>query len=136
MDRPIEEKYSSGNIKQTKKYRLTPIIYTKDIQGTIDFYVEKLGFVCIGRAPEFGWAKVCLNDAEIMISSPNSYIKFDKSVFTGSFYIYTDNADEVWEKVKLNVSVCYPIENFNYGLREFGIFDNNGYLLQFGHEIS
>jgi len=28
--------------------------------------------------------------------------------------------------------VCYPIENFAYGMREFAIYDNNGYLLQFG----
>ena len=120
---------------EQKKYRLTPIIYTKDVQGTIDFYVKKLGFLCLAQAPEFGWAKVGLNDAEIMISRPNGHIPFDNSVFTGSFYIYTGNADELWEKIKDEVKVCYPIDNFEYGLREFGIYDNNGYLLQFGHEI-
>ena len=38
-------------------------------------------------------------------------------------------------KVKDAVRVCYPIEDFDYGMREFAIFDNNGYLLQFGQEI-
>ena len=32
--------------------------------------------------------------------------------------------------------VVYPIENFFYGMREFAIRDNNGYILQFGQEIS
>jgi hypothetical protein len=36
---------------------------------------------------------------------------------------------------KENTKVCYPIENFEYGMREFAIYDNNGYLLQLGQEI-
>lgn len=32
--------------------------------------------------------------------------------------------------------VCYPIEDFHYGMREFAIFDNNGYLLQFGQPVA
>ena len=31
---------------------------------------------------------------------------------------------------------CYPIEDFHYGMREFAIFDNNGYLLQFGQPLA
>ena len=45
------------------------------------------------------------------------------------------NVDLFWERIKDNVKICYPIENFEYGMREFGIYDNNGYLLQFGEEI-
>lgn len=26
------------------------------------------------------------------------------------------------------------IENFDYGMREFAVYDNNGYLLRFGQE--
>ncbi len=31
--------------------------------------------------------------------------------------------------------ICYSIENFEYGMREFAIYDNNDYVLQFGQEI-
>ena len=41
----------------------------------------------------------------------------------------------MWEQVKDAARVCYPIEDFDYGMREFAVFDNNGYLLQFGQEI-
>jgi hypothetical protein len=34
------------------------------------------------------------------------------------------------------VAIFYPVEDFSYGLREFAIRDNNGYILQFGQEIS
>jgi len=37
-------------------------------------------------------------------------------------------------RLKDKVRVCYPLENFEYGMREFAIYDNNGYLLQFGQE--
>ncbi len=32
--------------------------------------------------------------------------------------------------------MCYLIENFEYGLREFAIYDNNGDPLQFGKELA
>ena len=37
--------------------------------------------------------------------------------------------------MKDKAEVVYPIEDFDYGMREFAIRDNNGYLLQFGQEI-
>ena len=34
------------------------------------------------------------------------------------------------------VRICYPIETFDYGMREFAIYDdNNGYVLQFGRPL-
>jgi uncharacterized glyoxalase superfamily protein PhnB len=44
--------------------------------------------------------------------------------------------DAIWENIKESANICYPIETFDYGMREFGIYDNNGYLLQFGQEIT
>jgi len=38
--------------------------------------------------------------------------------------------------LKDKVEVCYGIENFHYGMREFAIYDNNGYLLQFGQDVA
>jgi hypothetical protein len=32
--------------------------------------------------------------------------------------------------------VAYPLEDFHYGMREFAIYDNNGYMLQFGQPAS
>ena len=30
----------------------------------------------------------------------------------------TDNVDELWEKLKAEVKISYPIETFDYGMRE------------------
>jgi uncharacterized glyoxalase superfamily protein PhnB len=46
-----------------------------------------------------------------------------------------DDVDGLWQQLKHKTTIVYPLENFFYGLREFAIRDNNGYLLQFGSEI-
>ena len=114
---------------------LTPVIYTNDIQKTVDFYVNILAFECLAFDYQLGWANVCLDKANFMISKPNEHIPFDKPTFSGSFYFNTNNVDEIWTKVYQVATICYPIENFDYGMREFAIYDNNGYLLQFGQDI-
>ena len=76
-----------------------------------------------------------VDNIELMISLPNTHIDFQKPIFTGSFYFNLENVDLLWQNIKEKVTVCYPLENFDYGMREFGIYDNNGYLLQFGQEI-
>ena len=70
-----------------------------------------------------------------MFAWPNAHTPFERPALTGALYIRCDDVDEAWERVKDTVRVCYPIEDFDYGMREFAIFDNNGYLLQFGQEI-
>jgi uncharacterized glyoxalase superfamily protein PhnB len=75
------------------------------------------------------------DQVEIMLAFPNKHMPFEKTGFTGSFYIDTEDVDELWNALKDVVKICYPIENFEYGMREFAIYDNNGYIPQFGHEI-
>ena len=115
---------------------LKPTLWTEDFNGTLTFYTDTLGFSVAFASSEMGFASLALDDAAIMISKPNDHIPYEKIGFTGSFYFGTDNADEMWEKVKDKARVCYGIENFDYGMREFAVYDNNGYILQFGHEIA
>ena len=117
------------------KTTLRPMCSTEDLRGTVDFYVEKLGFSCNAMSEEWGWASLSLDDAGIMFSRPNEHMPYDKIGFTGSFYFNTDDVDELWERLKDKATVCYGIEDFHYGMSEFAVYDNNGYLLQFGQEI-
>lgn len=112
------------------------MLWTEDIKGTIDFYVEKLGFKCGEYNKDWGWATLWIDDIAIMLATPVEQEEYDKIGFTGSFYYNTDDVDALWEKLKDKAEICYCIENFYYGMREFAIFDNNGYRLQFGQEIA
>jgi uncharacterized glyoxalase superfamily protein PhnB len=84
---------------------------------------------------DWGWASLFIDDVWLMLARPNEHTPYDKIGFTGSFYYNTDDVDALWDKLKDKVNVCYSIENFHYGMREFAVYDNNGYLLQFGQEI-
>lgn len=116
--------------------KLSPVLYTSDLEATVNFYVDVLGFTCITNNEDWNWARVRSGDADIILCLPNEHLPFDKPAFTGSLYINTSGVDELWEKLKDKTNVCYPIENFEYGMREFAVYDNNGYLQQFGEDIS
>ena len=119
-----------------KLFNLAPMLTTDRIKETIEFYQNTLDFECESFDEGWGWASLKKDDLNIMLGKPNAHIPFEKACFTGSFYFNTDNVNELWEKVKDKARVCYPPENFEYGMREFAIYDNNGYLLQFGQEIT
>ncbi|HUK92223.1 MAG TPA: VOC family protein [Blastocatellia bacterium] len=105
-----------------------------NIQETVDFYCQCLGFEVVNQMP--GWAVVQRDGIELMFSQPTAHLPFDRPQFTGSLYLNLDDASELWEKLKDTATIVYPIEDFDFGMREFAIRDNNGYILQFGQEIS
>ena len=115
---------------------LRPMIWTEDFGGTIDFYTSVLGFDCVARMDEYPWASLRLDEAAVMVSAPNEHVPYEKIGFTGTFYFNTDDVDAMWAKLKDKARVCYDIESFDFGMREFAIYDNNGYMLQFGQEIT
>jgi uncharacterized glyoxalase superfamily protein PhnB len=116
-----------------KLTRLVPMLWTKDLEQSIAFYCDVLGFECANRME--GWASLKKDDVELMLSLPNAHEPVDRIQFTGSFYFHPDNVAELWQQINERATVVYPLEDFAYGMREFAIRDNNGYILQFGQEI-
>ena len=113
---------------------LHPVLAVNNIDDTIRFYRDVLGFECLNRMD--GWAALRKDGVELMISLPNAHEPFEKPTLTGSLYCNTSDVDALWDKIKEKANVVYPLENFYYGMREFAIRDNNGYILQFGQEIT
>lgn len=113
---------------------LRPILWTENINETIGFYTRILGFNLIGRNDEWQWASLKKDEVMIMLSQ-NDYEKPNGIGFTGSLYFNVDNVDELWEDLKTKAKVCYEIETFEWEMREFAVYDNNGYLLQFGQPV-
>jgi catechol 2,3-dioxygenase-like lactoylglutathione lyase family enzyme len=119
-----------------KLTHLKPMIWTTNLKETVDFYTDILGFACTGISEEYGWASVLRDHVEIMMAVPNVPASFENPAFTGSFYITSTNIEHMWEELKDRTKIAYPIDNFKYGMREFAIYDNNGYLIQFGQRIA
>jgi uncharacterized glyoxalase superfamily protein PhnB len=111
---------------------LVPMLGTHNLPKTIKVYKENLGFECRGSYPESEpcWASLWNGDFEIAFSINEKTLSMN-----GTIYLYVDNVDEVWTRLKDKVEIVYPIENFDYGMREFGIKDNNGYILNIGENI-
>jgi uncharacterized glyoxalase superfamily protein PhnB len=108
------------------------MLRTWDLPGSIAFYAEVLGFELTAHEPEWGWASLTRGPAELMLAGPNEHEGDVKPAFTGSLYFRVADVDGLWAQLRERVRVCYPLETFPYGMREFAIYDNNGYLLQFG----
>lgn len=111
---------------------LRPMIWTDQFEETIQFYTQILEFNIGGRNDTWGWASLYKDAVTIMIAKPNAHTPFDKPVFTGSFYFNTDDVEALWSKLKDKTNICYGIDTFEWEMREFAIYDNNHYILQFG----
>lgn len=106
---------------------------TNKLEETIEFYQSILGFKRTGRFK--GNIFLSKDEQSIIFHDMMEYHGQEKPIMTGSLYLYTNNIDEIYEAIKTKVKLSYPIETFEYGMREFGFFDPNGYLLQMGMNV-
>jgi uncharacterized glyoxalase superfamily protein PhnB len=113
-----------------------PVIWTENFEETIGFYLHILKFSLIDANSVMQWAFLEKDNVKVMISKPNKHEKFDKIGFSGSFYFNVNDVNDLWLDLKTITKICYKIETFDWGMREFAIYDNNGYILQFGQPLS
>src|SRR5215469_3765992 len=106
---------------------VTPMLTVTAMEPAIAFYRDVLGFECVASAE--GWACMASSGTEVMLALPNAHLPFETPVMTGSLYFKTDDVDAWWERLKDKCTVEYPIEDFEYGMREFAVRDSSGYLL-------
>ena len=112
---------------------LAPILTTSNMRRSVRFYVDVLGFTCGMQTP--GYSNLYRDAVRIMLAAPNEHGEWKGASFTGQLYIGLETAEEVdalWREVKDRVDVIYAVDDFEYGAREFGIRDDNGYHLAFG----
>ena len=115
----------------SKLHFLSPVLRTKDLEETISFYESILGFKKKTKFSNF--VSLTKDHVEIM------FIQAEEPgglKMTGNIYIFTENADELWELVKDKTKITSFIADRQYLMRDFAILDNNGYELVFGEDIS
>ena len=106
---------------------------TEDLARSVKFYVEQLGFTCVFKSASF--ARLRLGAADIMLPLPNAHASWQGPSFPGAIYLNVDNVDELWARLSSHVRIVYPIESMAYGMREFGLLDDNGYQLSFAQPV-
>jgi catechol 2,3-dioxygenase-like lactoylglutathione lyase family enzyme len=116
-----------------KFIKLAPILVTADMERSVSFYVDVLGFTCGMQTP--GFSNLYRDGVRIMLGGTNEHEKWEGPKFTGQLYIGLETPEEVdalWAQVKYRAEVVYAVDDFDYGAHEFGIRDDNGYHLAFG----
>lgn len=118
---------------------LTPMLETSDVSATVKYYQGILGFEIVetlGEGRSMHWACVRHGPVVLMFISRDKRSDQPHPVLTGSLYIYTDDVEALWRELKPKAKIESPLTTSNYGMREFGLRDNNGYLLRFGQNAS
>jgi catechol 2,3-dioxygenase-like lactoylglutathione lyase family enzyme len=102
-----------------------------DLQAAIEFYTTKLGFDLAftwGDPPSF--AGVNLGGVQVFMTPGEPHPE------SCSLYFVVTDADELCAYHRANgVEIVQPPQDREYGLRDYGVRDLNGYYLNFGHNI-
>ncbi|MBM4387800.1 MAG: VOC family protein [Deltaproteobacteria bacterium] len=123
--------------------KLTPNLMVFNVNSTVEFYRDILGFELVMTVPEkglFDWAMVRLGAVEIMFQSRSSLsqeIPIMNIRETGgslTFYIEMAGLDELYAGIKSKLPIVYDLHKTFYGMREFSIKDINGYILTFAEK--
>lgn len=122
---------------------LSPNMGVSDVNATVAFYTETLGFNLIMSNPDSGileWAMVSNGGATLMFQEMDSLKKEypqlanRSSSATLTFYIKMKNVKGLYEKLKDTEYLAQDMHQTFYGANEFAIFDNNGYILTMTEE--
>lgn len=115
-----------------------------DVEETIEYYTDILGFTLLRTVPETGnldWAMVKRNDVLLMFQSTKSLtnelpqLKAKKPGGGLTFYIKVNRITELHEELYNNeVEIISDLESTFYDTIEFSIVDVNGYVLTFSEE--
>ncbi len=116
--------------------RLVPSLMVRDLDETLDFYVEKLGFEVTGCYPETGepiWAEagrdgICLQFFSAD-AAPEGFPS--RPALTGTLYIYPASVLKLAAELRGRVLFEWGPEVMDYGQREFAVCDPDGYILAF-----
>ncbi len=131
--------------------KLSPNLMVEDVNGTVDFYCDVLGFAFVLGAPEAGgdvvrirdtgvlldWALVRKGGVDIMFQTRRSLVQenfdFAHEQVGGSFtlFIEVEDVDALYGMIKGGVDIVRDMETTFYGMKEFIIRDNSGYIITF-----
>lgn len=117
---------------------LSPNIGVKDVNETVKFYTEVLGFNLMMNVPAEGklqWAMLANGNAVIMFQEIQNLLEeypqlTDRSIFACiTFYVKMKNMYQLYEKIEKTEYLAKGMHKTFYGTDEFAIFDNNGNIL-------
>jgi catechol 2,3-dioxygenase-like lactoylglutathione lyase family enzyme len=116
----------------TEFKNVVPVLKVADLRRAVKFYTNVLGFSVAWQADNDGGGENVMlqTGATGLLLSTGSHLG-DKPQFTGTLYFNMIGVEEFFESIKANVDIVWSLETMEYGQREFGIRDPDGYTLAF-----
>ncbi len=122
-----------------------PVLFTNDMPQAIAYYRDTLGFTLADAMPDDdpAWCFLRRDKTAIMLLSSDDHDegqeddhKCPVAPAVSSLYFYPDNVDTLWNRLKDKVEIVVPVQDMDYGMREFTIRDPNGIALNFGTPLN
>jgi catechol 2,3-dioxygenase-like lactoylglutathione lyase family enzyme len=114
--------------------RVIPSLLARDLDETLRFYQEVLGFEITGLHPQDAepfWAEVTRDGASIHFYNDPPVGTPDRPVMSGTLYFHPSDVLELAAEIEDKVDFAWGPEGMDYGMREFAVRDPNGYLIAF-----
>jgi uncharacterized glyoxalase superfamily protein PhnB len=126
--------------------KITPNLIVADMEKSLTFYRDVLGFTMSQTVPDkppfiFAWMK--RGDADIFLNQHMPPQPGQPDLFAGrqiggtlSMYLTLEGIDELLKAVEqTGVKIAIPLHKEFYGMKEFAVFDPDGYLLIFAERV-
>jgi len=123
---------------------LTPNLMVEDVNQTVDFYKNVLGFDLIATVPEtgrFNWAMMKQGGVEMQFQLRASLAEeipaFKDRSIGGSLTLYVgvEGIEELHGRLKDKVAIVQAMHTTFYGTQEFALQDINGFVISFAETI-
>src|SRR5262249_35465029 len=116
--------------------KIVPVLKVSDMQKSVDFYTGVLGFSVAWRAANDGGGENRMLQAGAAHPPLSTRTPLgDKPQFTRPPFFPQARGHEGLQRVQRQAEVVWPLEAMDYGQREFGIRDADGYTLAFAEAL-
>ena len=113
--------------------RVVPMIHVPDVRATVDWYLG-IGFTLVDTYGDEGdglsFAILSFGSSEVMFNSGGQSSTRERREV--DLYVYADDVDDLYERLKDQVEVKAGLHDAFYGMREFIIRDLNRFWITFG----
>ena len=127
-----------------KLNKMTPNLMVEDVNRTVEFYREVLGFQVLGTVPEkgrFDWAAMKRDNVELMLQARSSLAgdlpELADAALGGTltFNPHDSRLKGLSAQLEGHVEIVQDWHTTFYGTQEFAFRDCNGYIIAFSEAL-
>ncbi|PWU11374.1 MAG: hypothetical protein C5B51_02745 [Terriglobia bacterium] len=123
--------------------KLTPVLIVDEIEKSLPFWVERMGFSKTAEVPEgdrLGFVMLVRDGAELMLQTLESVRKDEPkfapdAVSRAAIFVEVDDLEDVRQRLN-GYAITMPERTTFYGMREIGVFEPGGHVVVFAARLA